>query len=362
MSAPLPLSSATPAADISSRLQPQFVFCILGLGLVLSLLISLQLGAVSVTWDDLATWWQEGQGQMASGPMWVLLHLRVPRALFALLVGAALGLSGALTQGLFRNPLADPGLLGISGGAACAAALGIVLCSGWAMYLPPDWRIWFLPLLAFGGALGVCFTLDKLARWLSADSISGLLLTGIALNALTSALIGLCTYMASDEQLRSLSFWTLGSLAAGNWQVVGILLLLVAGAWFMTRRLQHALNALALGEAAAAHVGVNVSRLRGHIVLLVALLSGFVVAWCGVVAFIGLVAPHLARCILGADQRLVLPTASLLGAGLLLLADTFARTVAIPAEVPVGIFTALIGTPFFLVLLNGLRNGRRYAN
>ena len=161
----------------------------------------------------------------------MLWHIRLPRAVFAMLVGASMGLAGALTQGLFRNPLADPGLLGVSAGAACAAALTIVLVSGPVLALPQAWRVWALPVAAFAGALGVCFTLDRVARWITPGSISGLLLTGVALNALAAAVIGLCTYLATDEQLRSLSFWTLGSLAGAQW---GLVLLMGACCWWLS--------------------------------------------------------------------------------------------------------------------------------
>ena len=203
----------------------------------------------------------------------------------------------------------------------------------------------------------MCFLLDRVARWLTAESIAGLLLTGIALNALAAAIIGLCTYLASDEQLRTLSFWTLGSLAAGSWAVSLALLGMLALAFWQMRRLLMAMNALALGEAAAEHVGISVRQLRSRVIVLVALLSGFAVAWCGMIGFIGLVAPHIVRMLAGPDQRQLAPLSMLMGAVLLLLADTAARTAAIPAEIPVGIFTALLGAPFFLFLLLRQRRG-----
>ncbi len=168
------------------------------------------------------------------------------------------------------------------------------------------------------------------------------------------SVVGLCTYLATDEQLRSLTFWTLGSLAGANWVVVGALAAALAICTWRARRLGRALNALALGEAAAGHVGVDVSRLRGELIAIVAVLSALAVAWCGFIGFIGLMAPHLVRSIAGADQRRVLPLAMGAGALLLLVADTVARTVAAPAEIPVGIFTALIGGPGFLLLLRSV--------
>ena len=345
----------------SWRVRPAPVLLV---ALLLGMVLAVQSGAVAVHGSD---WLQlAGLGgengvrgvngvNGATGGMYVLWNIRLPRVFFAVLVGASLGLAGALTQGLFRNPLADPGLLGVSAGAACAAALTLVVFSGFNLPMPVSWRLWLLPAAAFAGALGVCFTLDRIARWVTPGSIAGLLLTGVALNALAAAVIGLCTYLATDEQLRSLSFWTLGSVAGGNWALVALLALALLLAGWRVRQLVRAMNALALGESAAAHVGVDVGHLRSQIIVLVALLAGFAVAWCGMIGFIGLIAPHLVRMWVGADQRQVVPLSMLLGGLLLLLADSLARTVAIPAEIPVGIFTALLGSPFFLLLLRGAR-------
>jgi iron complex transport system permease protein len=323
--------------------------------LLLGVVIAVQCGAVPVSSDDWLVVIGFGEQHATGAGAYVLWNIRLPRAFFAVLVGASMGMAGALTQGLFRNPLADPGLLGVSAGAACAAALTIVVFSGLNLPTPISWRMWLLPAAAFGGALGVCFTLDRIARWITPGSIAGLLLTGVALNALAAAVIGLCTYLATDEQLRSLSFWTLGSLAGGNWALVAVLATLLLIAMWRVHQLVRAMNALALGEAAAAHVGVDVRRLRSHVIVLVAVLAGFSVAWCGMIGFIGLIAPHLVRVWVGADQRQVVPLSTLMGGVLLLVADTVARTIAIPAEIPVGIFTALLGSPFFLLLLRGAR-------
>ncbi|MFN7726449.1 MAG: FecCD family ABC transporter permease [Rubrivivax sp.] len=312
-------------------------------------------GAVPV---GLADWQAWLSGQHSTGSH-VLSALRLPRALLAVVVGAALGLGGALAQGLFRNPLADPGLLGISSGAVCAVALVLTVFAGFTQGLPAEARLWVVPAAAFGGALAVCFTLERVAAWLTPGSVAGLLLTGLALNAATMAVVGLCTYLADDEQLRSLSFWSLGSLAGSSWGVVAVIAVALAAGLWHSQRLAQPLNALALGEAVAGHVGVDLHRLRRQLVATVALLTALAVAWCGLIGFIGLMAPHLARSLGGADQRRLAPRAAVLGAALLLCADTLARTVAVPAEVPVGIFTALIGAPAFLLLLRGLarRNG-----
>ncbi len=343
-------STAAPHGVASPRRRVRAVGLGLGAALIASLLLACTVGAVAVGWADWASWARADR----SGGAHVLWELRLPRALLAMAVGASLGLAGALTQGLFRNPLADPGLLGVTAGAVCAAALVLTFFAAAAASVPAAWRVWVLPLSAFGGALGVCFVLERMARWLTPGSIAGLLLTGLALNATAMAVVGLCSFVATDEQLRSLTFWSLGSLAGGSWPVVGVLVVALALAAWQARRIAQALNALALGEAVAGHVGIDVPRLRTRLIVVVALLSALAVAWCGLIGFIGLMAPHLVRAVAGADQRAVLPLAMGAGALLLLLADTLARTVVIPAELPVGIVTALIGGPAFLLLLRGV--------
>ena len=282
---------------------------------------------------------------------YILWQVRLPRILFSMVIGASLGLAGALTQGLFRNPLADPGLLGVSSGAAAAAAAAIVFSGHLPWAMPEVLSMWLLPSAAFCGALGICFALDRLARWLTPGSVIGLLLTGIAINALVAAFIGLSTYLASDEQLRNLSFWTMGSLAGANWMVLSLMMFVLAVAFLFSQRLTLQINALSLGEAVAGQIGINLKQLRQRIILMVAFLSACAVSWCGMIGFISLIAPHISRAMVGPDHRQLLPLSMLQGSLLLLLADTLARTVATPAEIPVGIFTALLGAPFFLSLL-----------
>lgn len=347
MTMPL-LSTPAPRPGLLSTVSKP---ALLGLGLALLMLFVVQLGAVQIQAADwLSVPWAE---ESPTGSAHVLWQLRLPRLLLAVAVGAALGLAGALSQALFRNPMADPGLLGVTSGAAAAVALALTVFAGFQYALPPSWRLWLLPAVGFAGALGVCFALDRLARWLAPGSIAALLLSGLAIQALTFAIVGLCSHLANDEQLRAISFWTLGSLAGANWAMALSMGLALLACGVLALRLAPRLNALALGEAAAAHVGVDVQRLRGLAILVVALLSALAVAWCGSVGFIGLMAPHLARQLVGPDQRQVLPSSMLCGALLLLTADTLARTLAVPAEIPVGIFTALIGAPWFLFLLRG---------
>jgi len=327
---------------------------VLLLALLVTLAAAVQLGAVPVRAAD---WWAGAQalrGEPMPGSAYVLWHVRLPRALFAVLVGASLALAGALVQGLFRNPLADPQLLGVTSGAACSAALVLTVFAAAQARVPAEWRIAVLPAASFIGALLVCFVLDRLARWLTPGSVAGLLLTGLAVNAVAMAVVGLCSYLATDEQLRNLSFWTLGSLAGAQWSVVALLAAVLPLAVWQSARLAHALNAIALGEAVAGHVGIDVARVRRRLVVIIAVVCALAVAWCGLIGFIGLIAPHLVRGVAGADQRRLLPLAMAAGALLMLMADTLARTVAIPAEIPVGIFTALIGGPGFLLLLRSV--------
>lgn len=298
----------------------------------------------------LADWQALVAGESTQGAQ-VLAQLRLPRVAFAVVVGAALGLAGALSQGLFRNPLAEPSLLGIPSGAICAVALVLTVFATWAGGLPSAWRPVVVPGAALAGAWLMCALLQVVARWLAPGAVAGLLLAGLALNALAMAVVGLCTYLATDEQLRNLTFWQLGSLALANWPVVAVLAPVVVAVLALAPRWGQALNALALGDAVAAQVGVPVVRLRRALVLALALLSGLAVAWCGLIGFIGLLAPHAARGVVGADARRVLPVAAWFGALLLLLADTAARTWVVPAELPVGILTALLGAPVLFLLL-----------
>jgi len=273
----------------------------------------------------------------------VLWAIRLPRALLAVGVGGALGLAGALMQGLTRNPLADPGLLGVSSGAALGGAAATVLGGAWSQI--------GLPVAAIFGGLLVWAVVMAAARRDGAAPISTLLLCGVAVSALASSGTGLLLFIASDEQLRSLTFWTLGSLSGASWSRACLVLGALAVGLGLTARAARSLNALLLGEAEAAQLGVPVEALKLGLTVLVAVLVGLSVAFSGFIGFIGLVVPPLARLFVGADQRRVLPMSVVLGAGLLTVADLVARTCVAPAELPVGVLTALLGGPFFLYRL-----------
>lgn len=288
----------------------------------------------------------------------VFFNIRLPRLLLGLCAGAALGMAGALMQGLFRNPLADPGLIGVSSGAALAAGITIVLGATWFPDLPRALGSWTLVLMAFGGGLGVTALICLLSRGEGGTRVGLMLLAGIAVNALAGAGLGLLSFLASDEQLRSLQFWLLGSLGGARWSAVQLVAALSLLALVLGLPLARTLNALALGEAQAVLLGVPVERIKRRVIVVTALAVGVVTATTGIIGFIGLVAPHMVRLAAGPDHRWVLPGSALLGASLVLAADAVARTVSAPAELPLGVLTALVGVPFFLLLLRGA-HGRR---
>ena len=332
------------------------LFITLGLLLVLVLWLSLALGPVSLPLGDtlraalrllglpLAADASVQQAEL------ILSQIRMPRTLLGLAVGMVLALCGVAMQGLFRNPLADPGLVGVSSGAALGAAVAIV---GGAAFggLPEAFAPYLLSACAFVGGLLVTALVYRLGRRDGQTNVATMLLAGIALTALAGAAIGLFTYLADDATLRTLTFWNLGSLNGASYvRLWPLLLATLAVALWLPRRAR-ALNALLLGESEARHLGFDVERLKRELVFCTALGVGAAVAAAGLIGFIGLVVPHLMRLLVGPDHRLLLPASALAGASLLLLADLIARLALAPAELPIGIVTALIGAPFFLYLL-----------
>jgi len=279
----------------------------------------------------------------------VLWSIRLPRIALAAMVGALLAASGAMMQGLFRNPLADPAMVGVSSGAAFAAAVAIVVVDRFAGAGAIPFGL--LPPAALIGALITTAALYRLATRHGQTSIAIFLLGGLAIAALTNAGIGFLVFMADDRQLRDITFWLLGSLGGATWHKAAIVLpFLIATAAGMPL-IARGLDLLALGESEAFHMGVSVERLKRLSILLVAAAVGAAVAFCGIVGFVGIVVPHLLRLMIGPGHRLLLPASMLLGGAMLLAADSAARTLAAPAELPIGIVTAIVGAPFFLVLL-----------
>ncbi|TVP90218.1 MAG: iron ABC transporter permease [Pseudomonadaceae bacterium] len=340
----------------SSRLR-LLVMTLLSLLLVTSFILSLTLGAVAIhpldTLRAVAGW-----GEVASETRLIIEQIRLPRSLLAVLIGATLALTGAVMQGLFRNPLADPGLIGVSSGAALGAALAIVF-SGWLFTsLPASWQAYGTVLGAFTGGVLTTLLVYRLGQTAQGTSVASMLLAGIAITAISGAVIGLLGYLADDTTLRNLTFWNMGSLAGASPVKVVVLVVCCSLVWWRLPRQARALNALLLGESEARHLGIQVERVKRELILLTALGVGACVAMAGLIGFVGLVVPHLVRLMLGADHRRVIPAAMLLGAALLLIADVVARLVIAPAELPIGILTALLGAPFFLLLLmNAQRRG-----
>lgn len=284
----------------------------------------------------------------------ILFDIRLPRLVLGILVGAALAVSGAVMQGLFRNPLADPGLVGIGAGAGLGAITAIVLGGFLPVALQTALSYYIVPLAAFFGGWITTLLLYRIATSRGRTSVAVMLLGGIAIGSLAGAVSGVLIYMADDSQLRDLTFWGLGSLAGATWDKVVIAGPLIILALASTPFLARSLNALALGEAPAAHMGIPVQRMKNISILAVAAAVGAAVAVSGGIGFVGIVVPHLLRILIGPDHRYLLPNSALLGATLLIAADMISRTVIAPAELPIGIVTATLGGPFFLWIL--LRN------
>ena len=318
--------------------------------LVFAGVLSLAVGASGVSLWDAARAMVSAQ-DMAPRDRIVLFDIRLPRTVMGMLVGAALAVSGAVLQGLFRNPLADPGLVGISAGAGLGAILAIVLGGALPVTLTGVFGYYLVPVAAFFGGWASTLILYQVSTRRGRTSVATMLLAGIALGALTGALQGILVYVADDTQLRDLTFWGMGSVAGATWTKVFAAAPLIVLALLTAPFLARALNALALGEAAAAHIGIPVQRMKNTAILMVAAAVGAAVAVSGGIGFVGIVVPHLLRLLVGPDHRYLLLNSALLGAALLLVADVISRTVIAPAELPIGIVTATLGGPFFLWIL-----------
>lgn len=339
-----------------SRVNPLFIWLSFGSLLILSSAWSLITGALDIPREQLFIVFQQavGLGSHLSVPTHfeiTLLEFRLPRLVLALMVGAALAISGAAIQGLFRNPLADPGLVGVSSGAAFGAVLIIVLGDT----LLSDFNFiagrWALPIAAFAFGLITTLIIYRIATRGGYTQVSTLLLAGIAMNAIAGAGTGLLTYIADDTQLRSLTFWSMGSLAKASWQDIQIIAPFIIIPICLLPLMSNALNGFLMGESVASHLGFSVRWTKRAIILLTSLAVGAAVSMTGVIGFLGLVIPHLLRQLFGPDHRMLLPASALCGALFLTLADMLARTIVAPAELPIGLIMALIGGPFFLSLL-----------
>ena len=342
--------STRPAGDRSARAVA--VIALLGLLLAVTVLLSLASGASDASAAGVIRAWLGGDGDALSARDRIIIgDIRLPRIVLGMLIGAALAVSGAVLQGLFRNPLADPGLIGVSSGASLGAVAIIVLGTSTLAPLTALFGTMALPLAAFCGGLAVTMLLYRVATRHGRTSVATMLLAGIALAALAMALTGILVFVADDRQLRDLTFWQLGSLAGATWPKIGAVGPVIALALAATPFLARGLNAMALGEATAGHLGIPVQRLKYVAIVSVSAAVGASVAVSGGIGFVGIVVPHLLRLLIGPDNRYLIPASALLGAALLLLADAVARTIVAPAELPIGIVTALAGAPFFLWIL-----------
>lgn len=349
------LARVAALAGAGARRRSVLLICLTVL-LACASIASLGIGAVEIPIGDTARA-VLGLGGVDTQTEAIIHVIRLPRLTLALAAGAVLGICGAVMQAFFRNPLADPGLLGISNGAALGAAISIVLGGGIAASLPAYLAIFQLPVAAFIGSFVALSGLFVFGRRNGVISSAQMLLAGIAISALAGSGVGYLTFLSTDEQLRTLTFWMLGSLGGATWDQIAPSVALSVSAAAGLLFFAGPLNAYLLGEREARHLGVNVEALKRAVILLVALGVGSSVAVTGAIGFIGLAAPHLVRMAAGADHRVVLPGSALAGALLIVVSDIIARTVVAPAELPIGVLTSLFGGPLFLWLLMS-RRGR----
>jgi iron complex transport system permease protein len=331
----------------------RLVIALLTMGLGVVVLFSMAWGASDASVLAVVADWLPGSAEetLTVRDRVIIYDIRLPRTVLGVLIGASLAVAGAVLQGLFRNPLADPGIIGVSAGAALGAVSVIVL--GGTVLAPFTYLfgIFALPVAAFGGALAATLMLYGIATRQGRTSVATMLLAGIALAAMAAAFTGLLVFIADDRQLRDLTFWQLGSLAGATWAKIGAAGPIIVAALATSPFLARGLNGFALGEAAASHLGIHVQRFKYVAIVAATAATGASVAVSGGIAFVGIVVPHLLRLLIGPDHRYLLPACALLGAIVLLLADSIARTIVAPAELPIGIVTAAVGAPFFLWIL-----------
>ena len=312
---------------------------------------SITVGPMNISFSDSLRSLTGAGSDLAPHIQLVINEIRLPRTILCMFIGAILAICGVVMQGLFRNPLAEPGIIGVSAGAALGGAFAIVVFADFSQNYPTLMNLAALPFFAFlGGALTTV-----LVYWLGTNkfgtSVTIMLLAGVAISALSGAAIGFMNFIADDQMLRDLTLWSMGSLAGANWSGIALAAVILVLLMFWFQRKAMSLNALLLGESEAKHLGVPVQKLKRQLILLSAVGVGITVSISGAIGFIGLVIPHLGRMLAGPDHRTLLPISALMGALLLTAADMFARVVVAPAELPVGIVTALIGAPFFIYLL-----------
>ncbi|MDM1048667.1 FecCD family ABC transporter permease [Sphingobacterium hotanense] len=339
----------------------KFIYLSLSVLLFCIIIFSLGAGAMQIPFKDvILLLWKSMSGSSISEEdellKNILMEIRIPRIIFCTLIGAILGITGTAIQGIFRNPLAEPGLVGISSGASFFAALTIVFEASLIALIGNSLNLYLISISAFIGASLAVILVYRISIVEGKSNIATMILAGIAINALAGAATGLMSYMASEQQLRNITFWSLGSMAGATWEAVNIIIFAVVSV-IPLLFFGKALNLFALGESQAEMMGLNTKRLKILIIICSTLSVGVSVAFGGIIAFVGLLVPHTLRLIGSVDNRFLLPTSLLGGAIVLNLADLIARTIIQPLELPIGVITALIGAPVLLGIL--LREKRK---
>ncbi|PJC88175.1 iron ABC transporter permease [Vibrio sp. HA2012] len=339
----------------NGRLSVRFLIPITLVALCLTILLSVTVGpmAISVTDSFLAVIpdWLYAQTDQPSHIVLIIQQVRLPRSLLAVAVGGILALCGTVMQGLFRNPLAEPGTIGVSAGAALGAAVAIVLFGSLLSEFPALLLFGTVPVFSFLGGTLSTLLVYQIGTNRSGTSVTTMLLAGIAISALSGAGLGLMNYYADDQALRDLSLWTLGSLSGNSWGGITLAFACLTFLFILFYRDADKLNVLLLGEPEARHMGIPLQPLKKRLIVLAAAGVGITVSLAGIIGFIGLIVPHLCRMLSGPNHKSLLPLSMLTGALILLIADILARTLVAPLDMPVGIITALFGAPFFIWLL-----------
>ena len=315
--------------------------------LILVFIISISCGSFNISFIDFL------KGNLDQLHNNILVDIRLPRVILASLVGASLSLSGACLQGLFRNPLADPGLIGVSSGAALGVALAIVLGGD---FIPKIFTPYILPIAAVIGSAIVIIILFYITKGFGYVGMIYMLLAGIAINAFAGVGIGFLTYISDDSELRSLTFWTMGSFGGNTWELIIPASIVILTTIIWSLKTSRKLDLIQLGEAEAQRLGVNIKKLRFNVIISSAIIVGVSVSLAGIIGFIGLIIPHLIRILGGVNHNFLLKGSILAGALIMILSDLISRTIIMPAELPVGLITSAIGSPFFLWLIFKIRN------
>lgn len=339
------------------RIKNKYFFPVSISVLLVVVLLAIGFGAVPISISDMVSATQHWlKGEKPAGIYeGVFLQLRLPRVLLCMVTGAVLAVSGVLMQGLFRNPIVEPGLIGTSAGAAFGASLVFVLSAGMNRQMQEIAGPLLVPLFAFAGGLLATSVVYMLARGMRKLDVTSLLLTGIAVNAVGLSGTGFMSYIARDPQARSITFWNLGTFSSASWIQLFVLLLVAVPACILAFRYAAQLNVLMLGEEEAVYAGVDTEKLKRRIMLLNTAMVAVATAFVGVIGFMGLIVPHLMRMITGSNHKILIPASLISGAILLTMADMGARLLLAPAEIPIGIITSLVGAPVFVVLLKRMQ-------